>query len=148
MIITSARGESLVSHGYMNYRGMIGMLVFCGCVLDKPAAAGRTIPARRLRPANRRWLPLAFALDWNRPPRQIEQYLVFFYNHASQWRYEKTDCARVAVAAGRRLNFTGRLIISTCARNVWAGYPRRRSNLNPLSVKARRADKTGLSAAD
>ncbi|WP_250384653.1 hypothetical protein, partial [Escherichia coli] len=36
------------------------------------------------------WLPLAFALDWNRPPRQMNS-TSFFYNHSSQWRYEKVS---------------------------------------------------------
>jgi nitrate reductase alpha subunit len=34
------------------------------------------------------WLPLAFALDWNRPPRLMNG-TSFFYNHTSQWKNEK-----------------------------------------------------------
>ena len=52
------------------------------------AAAGRITSARRScvrRPAG---LPLAFALDWSRPPRQHE-FTRFFYAHTDQWRYEK-----------------------------------------------------------
>ena len=32
------------------------------------------------------WTALAFALDWNRPPRQHE--LTSFGAHTDQWRYE------------------------------------------------------------
>jgi nitrate reductase alpha subunit len=34
------------------------------------------------------WQPLAFGLDWHRPPRHMNG-TSFFYNHSSQWRYEK-----------------------------------------------------------
>ncbi len=50
-----------VNHWYhmdMNYRGMINMLVFCGCVGTRAAAAGRTMSARRScvrKPAGCRW---------------------------------------------------------------------------------------------
>ena len=33
------------------------------------------------------WLPLAFGLDWNRPPRHMNS-TSFFYAHTDQWRYE------------------------------------------------------------
>ncbi|VDY42230.1 respiratory nitrate reductase 2 subunit alpha [Salmonella enterica subsp. enterica serovar Daytona] len=91
-----------VNHWYhmdMNYRGMINMLVFCGCVGQTGGGWAHYVGQEKLRPQTG-WLPLAFALDWNRPPRQMNS-TSFFYNHASQWRYEKTDCARVAVAVGR-----------------------------------------------
>jgi len=32
------------------------------------------------------WRPVAFALDWNRPPRQ-QNSTSFFYAHTDQWRY-------------------------------------------------------------
>ena len=40
----------------------------------------------KLRPQSG-WLPLAFALDWSRPPRQ-QNSTSFFYAHTDQWRYE------------------------------------------------------------
>jgi nitrate reductase alpha subunit len=79
-----------VNHWYhmdMNYRGMINMLVFCGCVGQSGGGWSHYVGQEKLRPQTG-WLPLAFALDWNRPPRQMNS-TSFFYNHASQWRYEK-----------------------------------------------------------
>jgi nitrate reductase alpha subunit len=39
-------------------------------------------------PSQTGWQPLAFGLDWHRPPRHMNG-TSFFYNHSSQWRYEK-----------------------------------------------------------
>ena len=81
-----------VNHWYhmdMNYRGMINMLIFCGCVGQKRWRLGTLCRPEKLRPQTG-WLPLAFALDWNRPPRQMNS-TSFFYNHSSQWRYEKVS---------------------------------------------------------
>lgn len=80
-----------VNHWYhmdMNYRGMINMLIFCGCVGQSGGGWAHYVGEEKLRPQTG-WLPLAFALDWNRPPRQMNS-TSFFYNHSSQWRYEKS----------------------------------------------------------
>ncbi len=80
-----------VNHWYhmdMNYRGMINMLIFCGCVGQSGGGWAHYVGQEKLRPQTG-WLPLAFALDWNRPPRQMNS-TSFFYNHSSQWRYEKS----------------------------------------------------------
>jgi nitrate reductase alpha subunit len=39
-------------------------------------------------------LPLAFALDWNRPPRQMNS-TSFFYAHTDQWRYETLGVSEI-----------------------------------------------------
>jgi nitrate reductase alpha subunit len=72
-------------HMDMNYRGLINMLMMCGCV-GRPAAAGPLRRPGKAAPATG-WL-LAFGLDWSRPPRQMNG-TSFFYGHSSQWRYEK-----------------------------------------------------------
>ncbi len=62
-----------VNHWYhmdMNYRGMINMLIFCGCVGQSGGGWAHYVGQEKLRPQTG-WLPLAFALDWNRPPRQF-----------------------------------------------------------------------------
>ncbi len=67
MIILGA-GVNHCYHMDMNYRGMINMLVFCGCVGQTGGGWAHYVGGLRRKPA---WLPLAFALDWNRPPRQM-----------------------------------------------------------------------------
>jgi len=71
----------------MNYRGLINMLMLCGCVGQTGGGWAHYVGQEKLRPQCG-WLPLAFGLDWNRPPRQMNG-TSFFYGHSSQWRHEK-----------------------------------------------------------
>ncbi len=73
-------------HMDMNYRGVINMLVMCGCVGQSGGGWSHYVGQEKLRPQTG-WLPLAFALDWSRPPRQMNS-TSFFYAHSDQWRYE------------------------------------------------------------
>ena len=88
MIIVGAA----MNHWYhmdMNYRGLINMLMMCGCVGQTGGGWAHYVGQEKLRPQTG-WLPLAFGLDWNRPPRQMNS-TSFFYNHSSQWRHEKVS---------------------------------------------------------
>ncbi len=73
-------------HMDMNYRGIINLLVMCGCVGQSGGGWSHYVGQEKLRPQTG-WLPLAFALDWNRPPRQMNA-TSFWYAHTDQWRYE------------------------------------------------------------
>jgi nitrate reductase alpha subunit len=73
-------------HMDMNYRGIINLLVMCGCVGQSGGGWSHYVGQEKLRPQTG-WLPLAFALDWGRPPRQMNS-TSFFYAHTDQWRYE------------------------------------------------------------
>jgi nitrate reductase / nitrite oxidoreductase, alpha subunit len=92
------QGKSMVivgaamNHWYhmdMNYRGLINMLIMCGCVGQSGGGWAHYVGQEKLRPQTG-WLPLAFGLDWHRPPRQMNS-TSFFYNHSSQWRHEKVN---------------------------------------------------------
>lgn len=86
MIIVGAA----MNHWYhmdMNYRGLINMLIMCGCVGQSGGGWAHYVGQEKLRPQPG-WLPLAFALDWMRPPRQMNS-TSCFYIHSSQWRHEK-----------------------------------------------------------
>ena len=81
-----------INHWYhmdMIYRGIINMLMMCGCVGKSGGGWSHYVGQEKLRPQTG-WLPLAFALDWNRPPRHMNS-TSFFYNHSNQWRYEKLE---------------------------------------------------------
>ncbi len=89
------RGKSMVilgaglNHWYhmdMNYRGIINMLVMCGCVGQSGGGWCHYVGQEKLRPQTG-WLPLAFGLDWGRPPRH-QNSTSFWYAHTDQWRYE------------------------------------------------------------
>ncbi len=73
-------------HMDMNYRGIINMLVMCGCVGQSGGGWSHYVGQEKLRPQTG-WLPLAFALDWGRPPRHMNS-TSFWYAHTDQWRYE------------------------------------------------------------
>ncbi len=80
-------------HMDMIYRGIINMLVLCGCVGQSGGGWSHYVGQEKLRPQTG-WTALAFALDWSRPPRQMNS-TSFFYAHSSQWRYEKLDPAEI-----------------------------------------------------
>ncbi|MDE0345399.1 MAG: nitrate reductase subunit alpha, partial [Boseongicola sp.] len=73
-------------HMDMNYRGVINMLVMCGCVGQSGGGWAHYVGQEKLRPQTG-WLPLAFALDWARPPRHMNSTSAW-YAHTDQWRYE------------------------------------------------------------
>ncbi len=73
-------------HADMNYRGVMNMLIMCGCVGQSGGGWAHYVGQEKLRP-QAGWLPLAFALDWGRPPRQ-QNSTSAFYAHTDQWRYE------------------------------------------------------------
>ncbi len=73
-------------HMDMNYRSVINILILCGTVGKSGGGWSHYVGQEKLRP-QAGWLPLAFGLDWVRPPRQMNG-TSFFYAHSNQWRYE------------------------------------------------------------
>ena len=92
MVIVGA-GLNHWYHMDMNYRGIINMLVMCGCVGQSGGGWSHYVGQEKLRPQTG-WLPLAFALDWGRPPRQMNATSAF-YAHTDQWRYETLTTADI-----------------------------------------------------
>jgi respiratory nitrate reductase, alpha subunit len=92
------RGKSMVilgagvNHWYhndMTYRSIMNLLHMCGCVGQSGGGWAHYVGQEKLRP-QAGWAPIAFALDWHRPPRQMNG-TSFFYFHTDQWRYEKLE---------------------------------------------------------
>jgi nitrate reductase / nitrite oxidoreductase, alpha subunit len=81
-------------HADMNYRGVINLLMMCGCIGRNGGGWAHYVGQEKLRPQTG-WTALAFALDWARPPRQTNS-TSFFYAHTDQWRYEKLNPAEIA----------------------------------------------------
>jgi nitrate reductase alpha subunit len=107
MVIVGA-GLNHWYHMDMIYRGIINMLVFCGCVGQSGGGWSHYVGQEKLRPQTG-WLPLAFALDWNRPPRQMNS-TSFFYAHTSQWRYEKLATSEILSPLADEKDGNGSLI--------------------------------------
>lgn len=74
-------------HADMNYRGVINLLMMCGCIGRSGGGWAHYVGQEKLRPQTG-WTALAFAQDWVRPSRQTNS-TSFFYAHTDQWRYEK-----------------------------------------------------------
>ena len=138
-----------VNHWYhmdMNYRGMINLLVFCGCVGQSGGGWSHYVGQEKLRPQTG-WLPLAFALDWSRPPRQMNS-TSYFYNHASQWRYEKLTAQELLSPLADASKFSGSLIDFNVRAERMGWLPSApQLNVNPLTIK-QQAEAAGLSPAE
>ena len=104
--------------------------------------AGRTTWAEKLRPQTG-WLPLAFALDWNRPPRQMNSTSFFTTTPASGAM--KLTAQELLSPLADASRFTGHLIDFNVRAERMGWLPSApQLNLNPLHIKAR-AEAAGLS---
>lgn len=142
MIIVGA-GMNHWYHMDMNYRGLINMLVFCGCVGQTGGGWAHYVGQEKLRPQTG-WTPLAFALDWNRPPRQMNS-TSFFYNHASQWRFEKLQVNELLSPLADASQFSGQLIDFNVRAERMGWLPSSpQLGINPLRI-AEEAKRAGQS---
>ncbi len=100
-----------INHWYnmdMSYRAIMNMLIMCGCVGQSGGGWSHYVGQEKLRPQTG-WTALAFALDWNRPPRQANG-TSFFYAHTDQWRYETLQVSSILSPLADRSKFSGQLI--------------------------------------
>ena len=100
-----------INHWYhmdMTYRAIITILILCGCVGKSGGGWAHYVGQEKLRPQTG-WLPLAFGLDWCRPPRQINS-TSFFYAHSDQWRYEKLKINDILSPLADPLQWQGSII--------------------------------------
>ncbi len=95
-------------HSDMNYRGIINMLMMCGCIGKSGGGWAHYVGQEKLRPQTG-WTALAFALDWVRPPRQMNS-TSFFYAHTDQWRYEKLGVDEILSPLADKRKYGGSLI--------------------------------------
>jgi nitrate reductase alpha subunit len=80
-----------VNHWYHNnliYRACIGTLMLTGCVGRNGGGLNHYVGQEKLAPMAP-WASIAFALDWQKPPRQMNT-PSFHYVNSDQWRYERT----------------------------------------------------------
>ncbi|MEI7496574.1 MAG: nitrate reductase subunit alpha, partial [Betaproteobacteria bacterium] len=95
-------------HSDMNYRGIINMLMMCGCIGQSGGGWAHYVGQEKLRPQTG-WTALAFALDWVRPPRQMNS-TSFFYAHTDQWRYERLGVEEILSPLADKAKFGGSMI--------------------------------------
>ncbi len=132
-------------HMDMNYRGIINLLAMCGCVGQSGGGWAHYVGQEKLRPQTG-WTALAFALDWARPPRQMNS-TSFFYAHTGQWRYEKLPVAEILSPLAEK-PYTGSLIDFNVRAERMGWLPSApQLQRNPLEV-AKEAARAGLDPKD
>ena len=135
MIIVGA-GMNHWFHMDMNYRGLINMLVFCGCVGQSGGGWAHYVGQEKLRPQTG-WTPLAFGLDWQRPPRHMNG-TSFFYNHSSQWRHETVETSTLLSPLADKARFQGSLIDFNVRAERMGWLPSApQLSANPLHIAAK-----------
>ncbi|WP_166039025.1 nitrate reductase subunit alpha [Sphingosinicella sp. YJ22] len=111
------KGRSMVilgaglNHWYhmdMSYRGIIALLVMCGCIGQSGGGWSHYVGQEKLRPQTG-WLPLAFGSDWTRPARQMNG-TSFFYAHTDQWRYESLKVSEILSPVAPEGDWSGSMI--------------------------------------
>lgn len=92
----TTQGRSMVilgaglNHWYnmdMSYRGILNLLMLCGCIGQNGGGWAHYVGQEKLRPAAG-WAPVAFSADWGPGARRMNG-TSFFYAHTDQWRYEQ-----------------------------------------------------------
>ncbi|HEX4893563.1 MAG TPA: nitrate reductase subunit alpha, partial [Hyphomicrobiaceae bacterium] len=113
----ATKGRSMVilgaglNHWYhmdMAYRGIINLLVFCGCIGQEGGGWAHYVGQEKLRPVAG-WYPIAFATDWSRPPRLMYG-TSYFYAHTDQWRYERLKVSELLSPLADGSEFNGTFI--------------------------------------
>ncbi|MDH5629300.1 MAG: nitrate reductase subunit alpha [Gammaproteobacteria bacterium] len=149
------KGKSMIivgaamNHWYhmdMNYRGLINMLMMCGCVGQSGGGWAHYVGQEKLRPQTG-WLPLAFGLDWSRPPRQMNS-TSFFYNHSSQWRHEKVSIHEVLSPLANKEDFSEHMLDYNIKAERMGWLPSApQLNRNPLQL-TKDAEAAGMDPKD
>lgn len=134
-------------HMDMAYRGIINMLVMCGCVGQSGGGWSHYVGQEKLRPQTG-WTALAFALDWARPPRHMNSTSAW-YAHTNQWRYETVTAGEIVSPTAPAGNWAERSLIDYNIQAERMGWLPSAPQLktNPLEV-GRAAKAAGKSAAD
>ncbi|MES1936205.1 nitrate reductase subunit alpha [Salinisphaera hydrothermalis] len=128
-------------HNDMNYRGIINMLMMCGTIGVNGGGWAHYVGQENLRPLDG-WLPVAFGLDWLRPPRQMNG-TSFFYAHSDQWRYEQVGVDEILSPLADPKQWTGSLIDYNVRAERMGWLPSApQLNRNPLKI-AREAAQAG-----
>ncbi|MCC7517203.1 MAG: nitrate reductase subunit alpha, partial [Pseudomonadales bacterium] len=138
-----------INHWYhcdMSYRGVINLLMLCGCIGQSGGGWAHYVGQEKLRPQTG-WTALAFALDWSRPPRQ-QNSTSFFYAHTDQWRYEKLWLDEIVSPLADRNQYGGHMIDFNVRAERMGWLPSApQLKTNPLHL-ATQAEKSGLAPRD
>ena len=145
MIVMGA-GTNHWYHSDQLYRAMLSLVVLCGCQGVNGGGWAHYVGQEKVRPITG-FSQVAFALDWNRPPRH-QAATPFWYLATEQWRYEpmKADAFSSPLGDGSLDGAHFADLYAKAAR--MGGLPAYPSfDRNPLDI-TREAAEEGISPAD
>ncbi|MEV0362918.1 nitrate reductase subunit alpha [Nocardia fusca] len=145
MILMGA-GTNHWFHSDQIYRSFFTLTLLTGCQGVNGGGWAHYVGQEKCRPVTG-WSTLAFGLDWQRPPRQM-QGTVFWYLTNDQWRYDPftADAFSSPLAKGKFAGRTAADNIALATRLGWMpSYPT--FDRNPLDL-ADEAEAAGRTAAD
>ncbi|MCE5291742.1 MAG: nitrate reductase subunit alpha [Nocardiaceae bacterium] len=143
MILMGA-GTNHWFHSDQIYRSFLALTTLTGCQGVNGGGWAHYVGQEKCRPVTG-WATLAYALDWQRPARQM-QGTIFWYMANDQWRYDPftTDVFQSPLAEGKFAGKTAADTIAQSARMGWMpSYPT--FNKNPLDL-ADAAEEAGVDA--
>ena len=132
MILMGA-GTNHWFHSDQIYRSFLTLVMLTGCQGVNGGGWAHYVGQEKCRPVTG-WSTLAFGLDWQRPPRQM-QGTVFWYLATDQWRYDRFTAEVMAspLADGVFRGRTAADNIALASRLGWMpSYPT--FNRNPLDL--------------
>ena len=91
-MIAMGAGTNHWFHSDEIYRTFLTLIMLCGCQGVNGGGWAHYVGQEKVRPLAG-WQQVAFALDWQRPPRHMTG-TSFFYLHTDQWRYEQFGAGR------------------------------------------------------
>ena len=118
-MIAMGAGTNHWFHSDEIYRTFLTLIMLCGCQGVNGGGWAHYVGQEKVRPLAG-WQQVAFALDWQRPPRHMTG-TSFFYTHTGQWRYEKFGPAELASPLGRGL-FAGKTFADCLAQASRLGW--------------------------
>jgi nitrate reductase alpha subunit len=98
-LIVMGAGTNHWYHSDQIYRAMLNLVLLCGCQGVNGGGWAHYVGQEKVRTISG-WSTLAFALDWNRPPRQ-QPTTPFWFLASDQWRYQRTRAGEYASPVGR-----------------------------------------------
>jgi len=145
-MIAMGAGTNHWYHSDEIYRTFFTLTMLCGCQGVNGGGWAHYVGQEKIRPLAG-WQQVAFALDWQRPPRHMAG-TSFFYLHSDQWRYESFGAAELASPLGRGL-FAGRTFADCLAQASRLGWTPSHPafDRNPLDL-ADEAARAGKPVAD
>ena len=145
--IIMGAGVNHFFHADSIYRTFLALTSMCGTQGINGGGWAHYVGQEKLRPMNG-WAQYAFALDWQRPPRQMIT-TGFYYLTTDQWRYDNTRANRLASPLANHGavddKFTSETLVEAMKRGWMPAYPQ--FDRNPLLL-ADEAKAKGMAVSD